>query len=592
MVNDRFSSIVEENLTILNKYFQNSKYLELNILNQEEASEFLDYFIKTSFVRTTSIIFNTKKSQENLPPNVIFRSPHQAAKTNIIVGNTLEILEQYFENHEGEILQHRRCLYILILLSYKQERFVSSLLRKLWVEKRILNAILYIPCEKNFMYIYRPFEVRNNQYGVIEKSDCVGVRKSPLLVLNNVKNLNGFPLKVSIFSRGITALLETPKCLKNYRIYDKIPYTSGMYGFDGVLTSEISLALNFTVSKIEGFNEFGVVYNKSSATGTAGQILRNEADLQGNPRFVTWSSLLNFVEYTEYFAYDQLCVVVSKSVSIPKWIGPFINIKSSVWIGLLMILIVSTLFNHILTPPSQRKLMNSWIEVFGVSISQCLPRFTKKTRIFSIIVLFGSINISSLFNATMYKAYTIESYYPDIKTLEELDRSNLEIKGSLKPFANSFYEIYQSLDRKTSSNYRGSALDSVVRSGKRFAAFERYHDANILLRSKYVNKDGTPMLHLIPECPVYYYLSLIVPKSSPFLAEINLVITRLREGGFNIKWYNDFADALVYEKLINVSTKENHLKALNISDIQISIYILFVGYFVSLLVLCGEILMF
>jgi hypothetical protein len=69
----------------------------------------------------------------------------------------------------------------------------------------------------------------------------------------------------------------------------------------------------------------------------------------------------------------------------------------------------------------------------------------------------------------------------------------------------------------------------------------RFHDSSIPVReifaleaiSSYYNKfTGEDLIHVVNESPISFYISFIVPRSSPFLQQLNIAITRSREFGF------------------------------------------------------------
>ncbi|KAF7272783.1 hypothetical protein GWI33_014456, partial [Rhynchophorus ferrugineus] len=511
--------MMDTDFEILNKHFRYCMTLEFRLLDNQnhQCVDILNSLLNYEWINKTIIVTKVDLNKNTVVKNHScfykqkngfdrkeqVRFNYENKKGIVLIGDHLSLFEEYFGTPMNS-MEENRSLYVLVLPPSSEPLSPDIFLRRLWTLIRLLNVLIYIPNIGGFVYVYRPFDWHNGDYGRVEMLRKSEIQIHPYLMVNNAKDLKGWPMKVSIFPRKTSALTSLPRLLTDYQIYGKIAETTQLYGVDGVLTSEISLALNFNVSKVDYGLGFGVAFMNMTGTGSTGLILRKEADLQGNPRFLSWSPALTRLEYTSYFSQDELCVIVSKSSLMPKWLKPFLDIQMLVWIMILTYIVISVYINNLLHIPENRCLINSWLEIFGMTISQYSSRLNYRgrwmRRIFLSCILFCSINLTSMFSATMYEAFTTKTYYNQIRTLEELDSNNMIIKSSIRAFKGSPRELYQNLDKKTSTNYRGLGLDLVAYSGKNYAALERYYDAKILLQTKYIKDDGVSLLHMLPDC--------------------------------------------------------------------------------------------
>lgn len=105
----------------------------------------------------------------------------------------------------------------------------------------------------------------------------------------------------------------------------------------------------------------------------------------------------------------------------------------------------------------------------------------------------------------------------------------------------------------------------------------------------YKNADGTPMLHVMKECPRHYFLSYMVYRDWPLLYRFNKLMLRLSEGGFALLWYQQTEQAFLMESAIHRQLEESKIrKPFSLSDIQAPFYFLVFGYAVSFVVFLLE----
>lgn len=198
-----------------------------------------------------------------------------------------------------------------------------------------------------------------------------------------------------------------------------------------------------------------------------------------------------------------------------------------------------------------------------------------------------TVIITGVFQGSLVKSFSSDSYYADIDSLEELDHSGLHIATSLDVFHSGNPELMKRLESKRvqlneSSMGRAANIRDV-------AAVERQEDANLLISTTYKKNDGYPMLHLMKKCVSSSYLGYIVPKGCPYLNRLSRTINGFAESGLIEKWYEDVMEALMMESLRNSSCSDEELKPFDLEDVQAAFYILILGQFCATITLVFEI---
>lgn len=131
---------------------------------------------------------------------------------------------------------------------------------------------------------------------------------------------------------------------------------------------------------------------------------------------------------------------------------------------------------------------------------------------------------------------------------------------------------------------------SMVEPLKVFAV-ERDTDAAVMIEMNFTLSNGEPRLHVVQECPRFFYLNYIVYKGYPFLRQINRYLMAINSAGLPEKWY----DITKYSLLLNNRLKsphQNEHKPLSNFDMQAAFFSLFVGQCLSAFVFVCEIIFF
>ena len=225
--------------------------------------------------------------------------------------------------------------------------------------------------------------------------------------------------------------------------------------------------------------------------------------------------------------------------------------------------------------------INSIIKIFIIiigaqhSISQ--KNFKKRYERFMYLSLLLSCLITcNTYQGTVISQLSKQSNADNLMTVAQLLKTDMNItafiivKDLFKPppkDTNINSELYQLYKRQTIITKFTFDMDSVIEGTEA-----------ILLRKNLVwhtvadlvdNITGDPLLHVIPESPIAFYTSFLVPKTSPFIDRFNQIIQFIKQSGFN-KYSED--QAKFNAKMYYIKRAKSHQYTASNTATKISIF--------------------
>ncbi|EFA05247.1 hypothetical protein TcasGA2_TC015398 [Tribolium castaneum] len=397
----------------------------------------------------------------------------------------------------------------------------------------------------------------------------------------NQRDLHRLPLKIAMFVRFPTVMTVVPELLRANPIYK----SSGLVGLDGCLLSTLAGFLNFDFTTVGdmGHEDFGWVLPNGTVTGSLGQVAGNRAQIGTNGRFITNYGTTD-IEFTVPYDSDKICVLVPKSQKVPQWLMVFTCFNAIAWACIYGTLVVCTIVWY-RARGECRVFWEMFSVIHGIPV-KIVP--TVGQSIFLFFCMVFNVIILSLVQGSFFKSFTTPTYFREIDTLEELDRSGL-------PIASNFYS-FDGVGSKTIANLKRRKVPSVphimdaVAYKRNVAKLERKRDIEAFIKTHYLDKDGTPLLHIVNECLTSYFISYIVPKGSALLAIFDHVILRIVESGLTLKWYQDVEYTEMLVKLQHLNQKKNLWEPFSLYSLQGAFFLWVLGTLLSVLGFLGEVL--
>ncbi|PSN55153.1 Ionotropic receptor [Blattella germanica] len=411
----------------------------------------------------------------------------------------------------------------------------KALLKSIWEKFRILNIHFMCVFYSKFSWKIQS-EFTSTEY-----------------LQKELKDLKGYPLRVSMFERRPTAMKTA----------------SGEFsGVDGLVLRALAEYMNFIpiIQEPKDGTEYGYLEKTNQTfTGSLGDILYNKADFSANTRFIKDYATPD-IEFTSPVMFDNLCIIVPKAELLPHWLAPFRAFTFQVFYVIFLTyltcsIIYYTLKHSLATPISVSECL---FELFPVFLSLSVVRMPRSVSEKSLLIsclAFGMI-ISALFQSRLVTVISKEDFAPDINTLEELAESGLSVgTRSLNLLDESPLLKNKLLLLSTEDSVIGN-----IAFRRNIAGMTRLSSAQIHVL-EYLNNDGSPQLHIVKECLRFYALAYVVEKGSPLLKRMNQILWRLIESGLIKRWTEE---SVFFRGGANVST----LRVFSLEDLQLAFLLL------------------
>jgi hypothetical protein len=521
----------------------------------------------------------------------IKRLSSDSLKGYFIIVWDVATLHQFLDDDYQIVIPEARATYSLHFVFTSSESChgvkyeLSDILKRFWIDYNVVNVIAQTPCscDNHKVYVYRPFVKTNSSWGITNVYTLEEINNNYRLITNLLDNLNQFPLKIALVTWGRKSVLEIPKLLKYNPIYKNLSWSKGFAGLDGFVMGSLAESLNFDVVVLGNpENSLGMASVNKPPTGCLRDVVERRAVFGANSRFLIDYSLPE-IEFTVPHSSEELCMVVPKAAKMPNWASIFNSFTAMSWAIITLTCIICTIFWYCISSKTFAKASWTIFSILMGTPTKIVPKmgqsqFLAACMIFNVVIL-------GVLQGSLFKSFTTISYHADINTLEELDESGLPIATSLWSFIRPNSELLKRLEKKTVHRSMGY-LDTVAYKRNISVCEPRAH-IEFLMKTKYVQDDGLPLLHIINECLTTFLMTYVVRKGSAFLTVFNNVIAKVVESGLTVKWNNDIVDSLAIEKIINLSRNRTRVKSFSLYDVQSAFYLIIIGYiFAILLFLC------
>jgi hypothetical protein len=294
------------------------------------------------------------------------------------------------------------------------------------------------------------------------------------------------------------------------------------------------------------------------------------------------------IEFAAPFLTNQLCIVVPKALKLSNWAILINSFDQASWIFIVLSIIASAIFWYQVGPSTDFTKQTWQILSFLLGIpTSAVPVlhefiFLMGCMIFNVVIL-------GIIQGFLFTSFTKTLYHKDVNTLEEVVQLGLPIASDRWNLIGTDSDIMKRL-KIIQADPNDKILDRVAYQ-RNLVAFESKLSSTLASRSKYIDEDGQPLLHIVDECVGTYTVATILPKGSAFLKIFNNIILKLCEGGFIRKWLNELFGCIIAEKMIRRSKKHHtSVKSFSLHDIESAFHILILGNICAVLVFLGEIM--
>lgn len=439
--------------------------------------------------------------------------------------------------------------YYVVILTEKSEN-VETIFEILWMKYKVINVLMSYFKNLDNIIIYKPFSSQNK----IKIMSVDQLYEMKNLIKYRMKNMNGNLLKITMFQKRLTAILDQ----------------DGKYhGIDPDILNIVAKAMNFVPilqAPADG-ERYGYQQENGKFTGALGDILNNRSVFVANGMFIK-DYKSSDLEFTTPILFDQLCLAVPKSEQIPQWKKMFLCFSHQVWCGILATYITALLFWCAIHKIQREKKFDCSLTVIQFfSIFLALPCHMKlcgtSERLFIMSSITFGIVMANCFQGSLVNILSNNAYKKEITTMEEFDLSGLRIFTTSQNLHDTFATddnnpTLDSLVKKFTIYNKSDDILMNVASERFGAAIGRRVDLNFKIAYSYM-RENNPLIHIVEECPRSYYISYVILKKSPYLNTINYVLSCVFESGilessfmgngidFKFKNKNNWKEQIVFE---------------------------------------------
>lgn len=491
------------------KTFDDIKFVELQkATHRSTISSYLvteGFLINSKVIELPSIIKSIALHNPRTKLLVILFDENEAAAQKILF----------------EAFHDLKMLLVSVLL-------LNGILENLDKVNTSVNLIMYNPYSGNKntrkpQFINLDFTISNQQDRLKEMK---------VFSEKRTKNLQGFPLQINIF--------DYPLISK--KILNKNGKTSHYDYVDGDTVTTFSKLLNFTPvydNNCNGEFEHGFQYPNGTFVGSLAEVELERVDLAANPKFIADYNTSNSV-FLQPVNMASLTFIIRKrqthKLIITSIFDQFDETSRVVSITLsvllpIVYLLVSRGEQRIINPRKRfESIDKSFLYILAImnNISMKHSRYCS-TRIVIAMILFNALIMTTLFQSTILKNLNSNLEIGKITTIRQLADEGYKVK--MPSFIAGLF-MKQGLDKvswllnQTQQTYIDTVvtkidLPNILKADKKIAFLWSHLYNTNFLNQFYDNETGENLFEIVPETAFQFYISLMVPKNSPFIERFN-----------------------------------------------------------------------
>ena len=407
-----------------------------------------------------------------------------------------------------------------------------------------------------------------------------------------VKNLQGYPLKISIFEHEMVSL----------PINDEEGELVSFTYPDGEITSALARCMNFTPvyeQLFDGGPKYGFQDSDGTFLGSLGELEYGKVDLAANARLIANYNTSESVFLQPITMMKLFFVVQKRVVNKNLMVAMFteLDFYSKILSIILVVLFpLSFIWIHNFEKKIQGKkahvdVVKSILDIHGIvnGISVNHPSTTASRIVFTTI-FFWTIMSSSVYQGVIVKDLNSDRNIGRIRKIDTLLQQNFKI-GMAPSLTYAFQsegddKVSRALNKMT-RNFGDVALPPesatyVLLENDKFAYLWSDLFAGSYLNRYYDETTGENSFEVVPESAFQFYIAMMAPKSSPFIESMNEVINIYVQSGLfqhdTQQPQNDNDKIWIYRVINDLVPKEKS-KSLTIADLQ-NVFKLYLGLIV------------
>jgi len=483
------------------------------------------------------------------------------------------------------IAKHNPRMKLLIFLVNGSYEKAEKVLRDGYNNHKMLNIAILMAFYNHIITfcLYNPYagddKVRRPEFKSwnVTRSNYEEVLK-PIedFIENRVRNLQKYPLKVAIFTNAmhVWPIADGNGAITRY----KYP--------DGDLIHLLSQKMNFTPiyshpggEKLQGFQ-----LPNGSFTGSLGMIESGEADYSANSLLISSSYNTSNVLFINSMEMEQFVFVIKKrqpSIAFRILLfSQFDKLTQGIFIAMIVLfpIIYTTIIkmeSKMLKVEDNSELIKNIFYMIALQLNISMRHQSLLASRFLIAaILFLTLIMNSIFQGTIVSSLSNFQDEVIIKTMEELINEDYKFvtlystKAVLDGLGGNLNEHFSDSDSVTGNSRIG--YERIQNNPKLAFLHSKAKVENIIMQA-HDNKTNDRIFQEVPEVVFEFFVSPIVPKSSPFIEQFKEFIMRYKE--FGLRNYQaskaDYdKDKFWIHKLLKLKSTKQKDKTIELEDLK------------------------
>lgn len=416
-------------------------------------------------------------------------------------------------------------------LNEAAENVARDTLRRYFTEYSILNALAVVLRANGDYAIltYIPFK------NIVVSLPREAYRHSDLY-FDKLTDFMGHPLKVSLFSEEVRV------------IFDKLENLGADYFIAELLAQKLNSTL--LVLKPTDKEEYGNPTSATDASGSLGQVVREEVDISLNSRFLRLDLFYNnnIAEPTVPIGRDDMCILVPRAAYKPMIYNLWQSLEISAWLMIAFITLPYAVFVHYVSTSCCSRMLQpvdnrpTTLDIVRSFLNQSLPQLPEFTPLRALIIfwIMYCFLINNILQSCLTSSLTVKRRDNDINSIAQLSASPYRIVA-----ATDYARLIRTYFSQSGSNQTrltdklwpmpwNEYNEYIGASDTRYAYANKHHMTSHYAKGKL--GDGLPLYNAMPECLVPFLACYIVPFGSPYLGRFNDIISWTEQAGIMLHW--------------------------------------------------------
>lgn len=563
--------------------------LEENIIiKNNNASEIMKRYFKSenslfcvNIIYFTYQTFDVILSNNYLPYYVItkhnFQFDNNTCQGNIIVySNSSSLIEYLKSDLKNNVFQNGRNIFLIYIQENIATNEAKNIFEILWKKYKTPHLIMTF-FNSEVYYFYNDF-LKYNKMKIFTSQELMLQND---LVKNKMLDFNGYYLNVGIFQTSMAFPVYRNKVLTHFT------------AVEGTFLSSVKEHLHFNINfRIPPDQTYGSQLPNGSFNGALKLLIDREVEFISIEYFIK-DYFSSEIEFSSVALEDTVCIIKHKAERIPQWMLLYYSFDKRIWVLLvaayLVLYITWSFLEYVLKTQHNYKQINYLgIEVFRMMLTSSLFNLPNTTseRVFLSFGLLSFLTLTGAFQGSLVNVLSNPLYDSEINTLEELSKSDYPIITEHFWVADDIFNDLQNpvilkLKQKIVVRKDEKTIDEIIKNKEHIVCLTI--DLNKKTR---IYAKGNEFIHVVKEYVINYNLAYVFNKNSAFCPRIGKMVSRLSQGGFFKKWYNDM---LIQNRNTQGGIKYGIEKEFSIEDLKLIFYALTIGYILSVVVFVIEI---